>query len=178
MGDFPRWDRILVMVWVPPSPHPSSLSALSPLSFSPNMVRNTVKLIGPGASFIISSISSFFTFRRPGGEQRWVNRVCPAADACRAPGSGLCAMGHHGTLPLEGFPLPRGAVQPCEKTPPTRRQKWGWEGWASVALVSVKHRQRGSCQVTPRGTHPLTEVGLGREAFSRTAAPVRCWAVG
>lgn len=36
-----------------------------PFSFSPNIVRNTVKLMGPGASFIMSSISSFFTFTRP-----------------------------------------------------------------------------------------------------------------
>lgn len=77
-----------------------------------------------------------------------------------------------------GFSPARGERYGPEKTPPTRRQKWGWERWASAALVSVKHRQRGSCQVTPRGTHPLTEVGLGREAFSRTAAPVRCWAAG
>lgn len=38
----------------------------SPLSFSPNMVRKTVKLMGPLASFIMSSSSSFFTLRRPG----------------------------------------------------------------------------------------------------------------
>lgn len=38
----------------------------SPLSFSPNMVRKTVKLMGPLASFIIASSSSFFTLRRPG----------------------------------------------------------------------------------------------------------------
>lgn len=38
-----------------------------PLSFSPNICRNTVKLIGPGASLSISSISSFFTFTRPRG---------------------------------------------------------------------------------------------------------------
>lgn len=41
----------------------------SPLSFSPNIVRKTVKLMGPLASFIISSSSSFFTLRRPGIEQ-------------------------------------------------------------------------------------------------------------
>lgn len=39
----------------------------SPLSFSPNMVRKTVKLMGPLASFIMASNSSFFTLRRPGG---------------------------------------------------------------------------------------------------------------
>lgn len=33
-----------------------------PFSFSPNMVRKTVKLIGPLASLIIASSSSFFTF--------------------------------------------------------------------------------------------------------------------
>lgn len=38
----------------------------SPLSFSPNMVRKTVKLMGPLASFIMASSSSFFTLRRPG----------------------------------------------------------------------------------------------------------------
>lgn len=49
--------------------HPSS-----PFSFSPNMVRKTVKLIGPGASFSISSISSCLTFKRPG--DRWkIKRV-------------------------------------------------------------------------------------------------------
>lgn len=41
----------------------------SPLSFSPNIVRKTVKLMGPLASFIISSSSSFFTLRRPGRGQ-------------------------------------------------------------------------------------------------------------
>lgn len=43
-----------------PEPH-------SPLSFSPNMVRKTVKLIGPGASFTMASSSSFLTLMRPGG---------------------------------------------------------------------------------------------------------------
>lgn len=38
---------------------------VSPFSFSPNMVRKTVKLMGPGASFSISSSSSCFTLRRP-----------------------------------------------------------------------------------------------------------------
>ena len=37
----------------------------SPLSFSPNMVRKTVKLMGPGASFTMASNSSFLTFMRP-----------------------------------------------------------------------------------------------------------------
>lgn len=68
-----RWDRILVMVWVPTQPPFQLPVSLLPLSFSPNIVRNTVKLMGPGASFIISSISSFFTFRRPRGEECWVN---------------------------------------------------------------------------------------------------------
>lgn len=36
-----------------------------PFSFSPNMVRKTVKLIGPLASLIIASNSSFFTFSWP-----------------------------------------------------------------------------------------------------------------
>lgn len=44
-------------------------SLYSPFSFSPNMVRKTVKLMGPLASFIIASSSSFFTLRRPGGGQ-------------------------------------------------------------------------------------------------------------
>ncbi|MCJ8738167.1 hypothetical protein PDJAM_G00032420 [Pangasius djambal] len=35
------------------------------LSFSPNMVRKTVKLIGPLASLIMASSSSFFTFSWP-----------------------------------------------------------------------------------------------------------------
>lgn len=39
-----------------------------PFSFSPNIVRKTVKLIGPGASFTMSSSSSFLTFRRPAAE--------------------------------------------------------------------------------------------------------------
>lgn len=39
-----------------------------PLSFSPNMLRNTVKLIGPGASLSMSSSSSLPTFRRPGNK--------------------------------------------------------------------------------------------------------------
>lgn len=72
-------------------PLPSSPGAISPLSFSPNMVRNTVKLIGPGASFIISSISSFFTFRRPRGEQLLVNRVSVSGCKC-VQTSGLCFM--------------------------------------------------------------------------------------
>lgn len=42
-----------------PGPH-------SPFSFSPNMVRKTVKLMGPGASFTMASSSSFFTLMRPG----------------------------------------------------------------------------------------------------------------
>lgn len=39
-----------------------------PFSFSPNIVRKTVKLMGPGASFTMSSSSSFLTFRRPAAE--------------------------------------------------------------------------------------------------------------
>lgn len=39
-----------------------------PFSFSPNIVRKTVKLIGPGASFTMASSSSFLTFRRPAAE--------------------------------------------------------------------------------------------------------------
>lgn len=49
-----------------PSPRPGSQEAHSPLSFSPNMVRKTVKLMGPGASFTMASSSSFLTFMRPG----------------------------------------------------------------------------------------------------------------
>lgn len=70
----PIWDR--TRWWCEVSTcqvQPCSPGSLLPLSFSPNMVRNTVKLIGPGASLIISSISSFFTFRRPKKEQCWVN---------------------------------------------------------------------------------------------------------
>lgn len=37
----------------------------SPFSFSPNMVRKTVKLMGPLASLIMASSSSFFTFSWP-----------------------------------------------------------------------------------------------------------------
>lgn len=71
----------------------------SPLSFSPNMVRNTVKLMGPGASFIISSISSFFTFRRPRGEECWVN--CGSLSCCKCLQIfGLCSV-HWG---LKGTP--------------------------------------------------------------------------
>ena len=36
-----------------------------PFSFSPNMVRKTVKLMGPLASLIMASSSSFFTFNWP-----------------------------------------------------------------------------------------------------------------
>lgn len=46
----------------------------SPLSFSPNMVRKTVKLMGPGASFTMASNSSFLTFMRPGEEEEKVVR--------------------------------------------------------------------------------------------------------
>lgn len=50
----------------------------APLSFSPNMVRKTVKLMGPGASFTMASSSSFLTFIRPGdGEGR---------GGCKGPG--------------------------------------------------------------------------------------------
>lgn len=37
----------------------------TPFSFSPNMVRKTVKLMGPLASFTMASSSSFFTFSWP-----------------------------------------------------------------------------------------------------------------
>ncbi len=42
-----------------------------PFSFSPNMVRKTVKLIGPLASLIMASSSSFFTFSWPTERQGW-----------------------------------------------------------------------------------------------------------
>lgn len=48
---------------------------VSPFSFSPNMVRKTVKLMGPGASFSISSSSSCFTLRRPVAASRKVINV-------------------------------------------------------------------------------------------------------
>lgn len=41
----------------------------SPFSFSPNMVRKTVKLMGPLASLIMASSSSFFTFSWPEGSK-------------------------------------------------------------------------------------------------------------
>lgn len=44
----------------------------TPFSFSPNMVRKTVKLMGPLASLIMASSSSFFTFRRPAGGGRGI----------------------------------------------------------------------------------------------------------
>lgn len=58
-----------------PAPRPSlgPGEAHSPFSFSPNMVRKTVKLMGPGASFTMASNSSFLTFMRPGeGEGKGV----------------------------------------------------------------------------------------------------------
>lgn len=48
-----------------PSPPQGPLGPHSPFSFSPNMVRKTVKLMGPGASFTMASSSSFFTLMRP-----------------------------------------------------------------------------------------------------------------
>lgn len=50
-----------------PLPSTPPLGPHSPFSFSPNMVRKTVKLMGPGASFTMASSSSFFTLMRPGG---------------------------------------------------------------------------------------------------------------
>lgn len=52
-----------------PLPAHGHLEPHSPFSFSPNMVRKTVKLMGPGASFTMDSSSSFFTLRRPGEER-------------------------------------------------------------------------------------------------------------
>lgn len=57
--------------------HPKSVS---PFSFSPNMVRKTVKLMGPGASFSISSSSSCFTFKRPGDKDEADSKGHFAAD--------------------------------------------------------------------------------------------------
>lgn len=48
-----------------PLPAQGHLEPHSPFSFSPNMVRKTVKLMGPGASFTMASSSSFFTLMRP-----------------------------------------------------------------------------------------------------------------
>lgn len=46
------------------------LSGCPPFSFSPNMVRKTVKLMGPLASLIMASSSSFFTFSWPDQSKR------------------------------------------------------------------------------------------------------------
>lgn len=48
-----------------PTEESPSMLLLLPLSFSPNRVRNTVKLMGPFPSFSISSSSSSFTFSFP-----------------------------------------------------------------------------------------------------------------
>lgn len=50
-------------------PNVQALHPASPFSFSPNMVRKTVKLMGPGASFTMASSSSFFTLIRPEEKQ-------------------------------------------------------------------------------------------------------------
>lgn len=54
-----------------PLPPQGHLESHSPFSFSPNMVRKTVKLMGPGASFTMASSSSFFTLMRPEGGEKW-----------------------------------------------------------------------------------------------------------
>ena len=120
-----------------PSPPQGPLGPQSPFSFSPNMVRKTVKLMGAGASFTMASSSSFFTLMRPGGDTQEYEEG--QRGPCLQAAQELGTREHPAESPSPTIsPAPHSALRPC---PPAGGPQDGGtfshgQHWAAPSLTS------------------------------------------